>query len=290
MTSYAYDFMNIKEFHDLGIKGQGVKVAVMDSGIQKHEALTIAGGFNAFDSSIPYDADINNSHGTMVAGVVARKDGGIAPDCELYAIRIDDGESNTNNTQWAEQIAGMDWAIANDMDVVICSFSGYTESTARREAFKRAHDSGIAIFCSAGNRQSGYPLTVDRLGYPARYPFVVTSGNIEENKERYPLSCVGRNLNFSNGGVSVRTTTIDKNNEISSRYGTGLGTSYANPATAGMYVLYKQKYANESRDKLLQRMYINAENIGDSWIYGSGIPKYPTTDFRSVYIKRRVIT
>ena len=290
MTSYAYDFMEVQKFHDLGIKGAGVKVAVMDSGVQQHEAYALKGGVNAFDSSKPYDANLNNSHGTKVAGIIARKDGGIAPECDLYAIRIDDGVSNTNNTQWAEQEAGMDWAISNGIDVVVCSFSGYTDSTQRKAAFRRAYDAGIAIFCSAGNKQSGYPLTVDRLGYPAKYPFVVTTGNIDENKDRYPLSCVGKNLNFSNGGVNVRTTTIDKSNEISSSYGTGLGTSYANPATAGMYVLYKQKYPNDSREKILQRMYLNAENIGDAWEYGAGIPKYPTKTYKNIVINRRVVS
>lgn len=287
-ASYAYEFMDVRKFHEKGIKGQGIKVAVMDSGVQKHNDLTIAGGVNAYDSGMPYDKDLNNSHGTMVAGIIAMHDGGVAPECELYAIRIDDGVSTTNNTQWDEQITGMDWAIENDMDVVICSFSGYTESTARRETFKRAHDAGITIFSSAGNKQGSYPLNVDRIGYPSRYPFVITSANIDENKERYPASCVGKSLNFSNGGVSVRSTTIDKNNEISSNFGTGLGTSYANPATAGIYVLYKQMFPNDSREKLLQRMYVNSEKIGDPWEYGAGIPKYPTIDFKSIQIKGRI--
>src|SRR5699024_4687614 len=289
MTSYAYDFMDVKKFHDEGLKGQGIKVAVMDSGIQKHTDLIVKGGVNTYNNSLPYDADLNNSHGTMVAGIIGSQSMGIAPDCDLYAIRIDDGVSTVNNTQWSEQIDGMDWAISNGMDVVICSFSGYTESTQRKEAFKRAYDAGIAIFCSAGNKQSGYPLSVDRIGYPSRYPFVVTTANIDENKTRYPLSCVGSRLNFANGGVNVRTTTIDKSNAISNRFGTGLGTSYANPATAGLYVLYKQKYPNDSREKILQRMYINAENIGDSWEYGAGIPKYPNISHKNIVINRRVV-
>src|SRR5699024_6089391 len=113
MTSYAYDFMDVKKFHDEGLKGQGIKVAVMDSGIQKHTDLIIKGGVNTYNNSLPYDANLNNSHGTKVAGIIARKDGGIATECDLYAIRIDDGVSNTNNTQWSEQEVGMDWAISN---------------------------------------------------------------------------------------------------------------------------------------------------------------------------------
>lgn len=287
MTSYAYDFMDIKEFHDLGIKGQGVKVAVMDSGIQKHTDLIVKGGVNTYNKSSPYDADLNNSHGTMVAGIIGSQSMGIAPECDLYAIRIDDGVSTVNNTQWKEQIDGMDWAIANDMDVVICSFSGYTESTQRKEAFKRAHDAGIAIFCSAGNRQTGYPLSVDRIGYPSRYPFVVTTANIKSDKKRYSTSCVGTRLNFSSGGDSVMSTSIDKNNDVSNIFRSGTGTSYANPAVAGMYCLYKNKYPELDRDEIIHSMVLNAEKIGDPFLYGSGIPKYPQKKHKKIIINSR---
>src|SRR5699024_12415607 len=103
MTSYAYDFMDVKKFHDEGLKGQGIKVAVMDSGIQKHTDLIVKGGVNTYNNSLPYDADLNNSHGTMVAGIIGSQSMGIAPDCDLYAIRIDDGVSTVNNTQWRSE-------------------------------------------------------------------------------------------------------------------------------------------------------------------------------------------
>lgn len=287
MTSYAYDFMNIKEFHDLGIKGQGVKVAVMDSGIQKHEDLTIAGGINAFDSSIPYDADINNSHGTKVAGVIASSQIGIAPECELYAIRIDDGSSSVNNTRWEEQRLGIDWAINNKIDILVCSFSGYTESYDRMLSFKKAYDNGIAIFCSAGNKQTGYDTSIDRIGFPSNYPFVITTGNIRNDKSRYPSSCVGQAVNFSNGGTSINTTTTDSDNNISNKYSNGTGTSYANPATASIFALYKQMFPNRSNNYIINLMHKNAEYLGDRRHYGSGIPKFPTSEFKKITMNRR---
>lgn len=284
MTSYAYDLMEVQKFHDLGIKGAGVKVAVMDSGVQQHEAYALKGGVNAFDSSKPYDANLNNSHGTMVAGVVAKESGGIAPECDLYAIRIDDGVSTKNGPQHEAQIRGMDWAIDNNMDVVICSFSGNEETDARRRAFKRAYDAGIAIFCSAGNRQSGIDLRMSQMSYPAKYPFVTTSANIKRDKERYGSSCTGFGLSFSSGGVSIESTTLDKSNAVSRNYRLGTGTSYANPAVAGMYALYKNMYPSASRERLLWLMRINAERLGDGWLYGAGLPRFPTDLFESIII------
>src|SRR5699024_698897 len=71
---YVIDLMDVKEFHEKGYKGQGVKVAVLDTGVQKHEDLVVAGGYNAYDDSIPYDRGLVSSHGTKVAGVIATQD------------------------------------------------------------------------------------------------------------------------------------------------------------------------------------------------------------------------
>src|SRR5699024_1703738 len=62
--SYAFDLMEVQKFHDLGITGKGVKVAILDTGVQQHEDLIIKGGYNAYDSKIPYDKDLVNNHGT----------------------------------------------------------------------------------------------------------------------------------------------------------------------------------------------------------------------------------
>lgn len=289
-TSYAYDFMDVQRFHDAGFKGQGIKVAVMDSGIQQHEDLIIKGGFNAFDSSTPYDADIKNSHGTAVAGIIGMQGFqghlGIAPECDLYAVRLDDNTGSNAGNRLSEQIIAMDWAVANDMDVIVCSFSSVNDTQERRDAFKRASDAGIAIFCSANNRQGSNPITVDTMRYPARYPFVITVTNVDNGKTRYSSSSVGPQINFSSGGVNVTTTTSDGAVSVSNKYRTGTGTSYANPAVAGMYALYKQKYPNDPKMKLLQRMYVSAENLGDSWEYGAGIPKYPK-EYENIIIEGR---
>lgn len=287
-TSYAFDLMNIKEFHKKGITGKGFKVGVLDTGVQKHENLNIAGGVNAYDSSKPYDEDLVSSHGTRVAGIISSQGKnneilGIAPDAELYAIRIDDGKGGINRTIWSSQIKGMNWAIENGMDAVNCSFSSTSESQSRREAFEAAHNAGIAIFCSAGNTQPSGDEKSYNVVFPSKYPFVNTCANITDKKERYYSSSIGRNINFANGGTLIPSTTIDKNNKISKNYNKGTGTSYASPATLGIYILYKQMY-QESREKTLQRMSVNAEYLGDSKEYGVGLPKYPVNNYENVEI------
>lgn len=281
--SYAFNLTGVETFHNEGITGKGVRVAILDTGIQKHEDLNLLGGYNAYDSTKPYDKDLAINHGTKVAGAVAMQNNdkgmiGIAPGVELYAVRIDDGNGAINRTIWSAQIKAIDWCIENKMDAINCSFSSSTESIARREAFEKAYEAGIAIFCSAGNTQPSGDETTPTIVYPSKYPFVVTTANINADKTRYTTSSIGRGINFSNGGVSVNLTNIDNTVEISTKYQVGTGTSYASPITMGMYALYKEKYG-ESREKILQRMYVNSEKLGDTLQFGAGIPKYPTTEY-----------
>lgn len=289
--SYTIDLSEVKKFHAIGIKGKGVKVAIFDSGCQKHEDLIIKGGINAFNQSESYH-NAYNSHGTMVAGIIGMQDNdkgylGIAPDCDLYIVKLDDNAGSNNGSRWSEQIIGMNWAIENDIDVINCSFSGFQDSVARRAAFKKAYDAGIAIFCSAGNKQTGITKTIDTIGYPSRYPFVITSANVNSDKTHRPSSCVGSRINFASGGVDIPSTTTDSSKEVSDKYRTGTGTSYSSPSVAGIYALYKQMFPNDTRDKILERMYRNAEKVGNSWETGAGIPKFPNMDYKNITLKSR---
>ena len=288
--SYAFDLMEVQKFHDIGITGKGIKVAILDTGVQRHEDLIIKGGFNAYDSKIPYDKDLVNNHGTRVAGIIAMQDNdkggvGIAPGVELYAVRIDNGNGSLNRTDFTTQIKAIDWCIANKMDAINCSFSSSTDSTARKLAFKRAYDAGIAIFCSAGNYQTSGDDTSETMVYPSKYPFVITVANVTENKTRYVTSSVGKRLNFSSGGTLIYSTHTDSGKEVSANYNSGTGTSYATPAVLGMYCLYKEMY-KEDRDRTLERMYLNAERLGSLKEYGAGIPKFPTDDYENIQVWR----
>lgn len=289
-TTYAFDFMNIANFHKEGITGKGFKIAILDTGIQKHVNLKIKEGINAYDSSQPWNENLANAHGTRVAGIINaqglnKEVIGIAPDAEIYCARIDNGNGAINTTTWSSQIAGIAWAVEKGVDAINCSFSSRIDSKARKKAFKIASDKGIAIFCSAGNNQPRTDTTSNTSRYPAKYPFTIANANINPDKTRYPTSCIGQGLNFSNGGVKAySTTTNTKFIGTSDRHIVGTGTSFASPATLAIYILYKQKY-QEPKEKILQRMAINAERLGDTFWYGAGLPKYPTKEYVNVRIR-----
>ena len=117
-----------------GVQGEGVRVAVLDTGIDiDHPDLdlytddpddpTYPGGWAEFDSegdevedSYPHDTD---AHGTHVSGTVAGGDEsgthvGVAPEVDLMHGLVIPEDSGT----WSQIIAGIQWAVEENADVV----------------------------------------------------------------------------------------------------------------------------------------------------------------------------
>jgi len=103
-----------------GVDGQGIRVAVIDSGISPHAALAnkVVGNVSLITGD-PSVADVFG-HGTHVAGIIAGNasaakyvtplyNGGIAPGAQLVNVRVlgADGVGRTSDV-----IAGIEWAIA----------------------------------------------------------------------------------------------------------------------------------------------------------------------------------
>ena len=109
--------------------GAGVRVAVIDSGVDEHPDVgTVQGGV-----IVEYDADTPDGyvvrdeahgdlygHGTACAGIIRA----LAPHCEIYSVRV----LGANLTGKAGCFAqGLDWAIEHNMHVVNLSLSTTNE-------------------------------------------------------------------------------------------------------------------------------------------------------------------
>lgn len=286
--SYAIEGMGGHKFWGHGYTGAGVKVAVMDGGCQEHEDLNVSGGYNAYDPTQPYMRDYRD-HGTHVAGIIGMVDNdkgyvGLAHGCDLYIVKLDNNEGG-GLTRTA-QIEGINWCIENDIDIVNCSFSSMTDDSARREAFRvAAEDHGIIIVCSAGNRQEGLDPSINTIGFPSSYDFVVTVANLDENKKRFHQSSCGQELDFSAYGTNIMSTVVDTDNEISTNYGYKTGTSMAAPYISSMFALYKEMYPDLNREELIKKMVDNTEPLGSHQEYGYGLAQFPDVNNLTVGMK-----
>jgi subtilisin len=119
-----------------GSTGAGVKVAIVDSGIESGHA-GIGGdvqGYVAIDedgSDLRYHVEPHEDvfgHGTACAGIIR----GIAPECELYSVRVLGPRLTGRGPVFA---AGLRWSIENGMD--ICNLS---LGTTKRDFYSTFHE------------------------------------------------------------------------------------------------------------------------------------------------------
>ncbi len=234
--------------HGGGNKGTGVKVALLDTGIDyNHPDLddNYRGGKDFVnDDNNPMD-DSSNSHGTHVAGTIAAEDNGIgvvgvAPEVELYALKVMD---ENGSGYFSDIIAALDWIVdynnfnpGNPIRVTNNSYGSTSDpGSAVRQAFDRAAAAGVLHVASAGNGGSGgsrrWWRPSSTVGYPARYNSVMAIAATDQNDNRASWSSTGSQLELSGPGVSVNST------KRNGGYGTLSGTSMASPHVAGTAAL-----------------------------------------------------
>jgi Subtilisin-like serine proteases len=140
------------KLRDAGYTGKGVKVAVIDSGVDKDHP-----GFNGkvvkqewYRSGTPLSRDY---HGTHVAGTVHL----MAPDAEIYDYRVFGSRGDYSIDQAI--VLAIDQARLDGCNVINMSLGGPLPFPPIRAAIKRAYDAGMIIVCAAGNEGDNNPLT-----------------------------------------------------------------------------------------------------------------------------------
>jgi subtilisin len=207
-------------------RGQGVKVAVIDTGIDyNHPDLkaNIAGGWNAINKEKPNEFLDDNGHGSHVAGTIAAIDDdkgvvGIAPKVSLYGVKVLDADGSGT---FDEVIAGMQWAVDNKMQVANMSLGAYVGNESLKAAVQAMANNGVVLVASAGN--SGRSV-----GYPAAYPGALAIAASNSGDKVASFSSRGPEVAFIAPGVSVKSTYMGGG------YDSFSGTSMAAPHVAGL--------------------------------------------------------
>lgn len=241
---------------------KSVRVAVIDTGIDiSHEDLYVAGGVNFVSSAKSYDDD--NGHGTHVAGTIAAVDNelgliGAAHGVKLYAVKALD---RRGSGYFSDIIRGIDWSVANEMDVINMSLGSNSNSPSMYQALEVARLNGIIAVAAAGNDASD-------IDYPAAYINTIAVGAVDSNLEIAYFSSHGSQLDVVAPGVEINSTY--KNNG----YRVLNGTSMASPHVAAVAALFKQKYPEATVTDFrfaIQEKSIDLGNNGYDEYYGNGL-------------------
>ena len=262
----------------LGLTGKGVKIALIDTGVnEKHPDLNIAGGVSFVEYTKSYEDD--NGHGTHVAGIIGALDNdigtvGVAPDAELYAIKALDAAGNGRQ---ADMIAGIEWAINHQVDIINISITSKEGSTALKQELEKAYSKGILIVAAAGNTLKPLPLGTDIL-YPARYPSVIGVGSIDQNGQHSSFSYTGDSLEVVAPGNKIYSTYYNPLTDTEDDYAYDTGTSMATPFVTGTLALYKQQFPTLQSSRIRSLLQTNAIDLGAPGkdpVYGYGLVQAP---------------
>ncbi|MEO9967983.1 MAG: S8 family peptidase [Reichenbachiella sp.] len=212
-------------------KGEGIKVAVLDTGVAPHEDL----GNDIVQKDFTGEEGIKDGHGTLVAGIIGARDNeigivGVAPKCELYSAKV---LKNNGDDKVEPIIKGLKWAI-DEVGVDIISMSlhiaGYSQEM--HDLIKRANDEGKFVICAAGNKGSA----LNALNYPAKYDETIAVGSIANNFQMAYSSSEGVELDVVAPGIDICSTDLDQN------YSLVQGTSFATPFVSGVVALMLAKH------------------------------------------------
>lgn len=237
-------------------QGEGVKVAVFDSGIQlDHPDLCD----NIF--SLSYDADAGSSpstvpetdyHGTHCAGIIGaiRNNGiqvaGIAPQCTLIPISYVFRQMTPEED--AKVANAINWAWMNGADVINNSWgrSAGARSDLIDEAIRNALTHGrngkgtVVVFASGNEGRS-------RVSYPANsHPDILVVGAINKDGSRWVDSNTGDSLDLVAPGGDIFSTMLYSSPTYRS------GTSMAAPYVSGVAALV-----------LSRNPYLSGKEVGD---------------------------
>ncbi len=232
-----------------GATGAGVRVCVVDSGIERDHPLVgpVAGAFTvAIDDAaepriVPDEEGDTCGHGTACASVVRS----IAPECEITSMRVLGGYFGGGDAL----VAGLRWAVANDFDIINLSLSTTKRrfAEALRELVDDAYFGRTVVVASAHN------LTVE--SFPWRFASVISIGSHAEPDPWRFYYNPRPPVEFYAGGVNVPVAWLGGGTSSCS------GNSFATPRIAGICALIRSKHPELTPFQIKTVLHLTAANV-----------------------------
>jgi hypothetical protein len=283
--------MRVPDAHANGVRGAGVRVAVVDSGLDPGAGVTPSDFYDVENAAnlhpVPVSPLDNDGHGTAMAALIHD----VAPDAEIWVVRVlDSGGLNLWNL-----LAGVGVAIADcEADVINLSVGFSTVLTcgvcgAAVTVRSLAFDSLASTATPLGGKMpvhvaaAGNSSSTARFDFPATSPRCVTAGAVDSARQRSLFSSYGtkhkRYLMAPGGQESAGTFTehVGLGNGVTPCAGSSVAAAYV----SGMLALFRSdaRYASLGRDAFLDAVFsghcvLPSHAAARPLEYGAGVIEY----------------
>jgi subtilisin len=235
-----------------GTAGKGVRVCVLDSGIEHGHPLvgrvdrSVAivredGGIVVREDDAEGDLC---GHGTACAGIIRM----LAPECELVSVRVL-GAGYTGSAK--VMLRGLEWAIEQGFDVVNMSLS-----TTKRDYVDRLHElADTAYFKRTMLVASAHNMPVE--SFPWRFASVISVGSHEESDPFTFYSNPAPPVEFFARGLEIDVAWLGGGTLRST------GNSFATPHISGICALILGKHPELTPYQLKSVLHLTASNVRD---------------------------
>lgn len=261
---WAQKWLNLEQAWPLAAEGAGVRVAVLDTGVDRRHPQLAAALLPGRDFVDGGDGRVDcTGHGTGVAGLIAaRRDAavgfaGVAPQAQILPVRVMERIEDDVNPSTVG--AGVDWAVANGARVVVMAFTLAFDSPALRAAVARAIARDVVVVAAAGEGDDGT--------FPAAYEGVIGVNAIDATGVTGTQARSGALVDLAAPGEKMTTTTPARGHTVY----TG-GSDLAAAVVAGAAVLVRAQRPDLSGAQAAARLAATADPaMGRGSAYGEGI-------------------
>ena len=302
------EMLNGHRLHNIGHRGRGITIAVLDGGFQNCDQIPAIQRANILgtkdfvcpeepeksgrsgDSGKPNRIFLETDHGTKVLSAMAADEPqilvGTAPEARYWLLRCEDQQTEqpVEEDYWT---MAAEFADSAGVDIISSSL-GYNEYdghigdyrlrdlNGKSALFSRTASllvrKGIILINSAGNLGMG---PWKKITFPADAEDILTVGAVNHDKKNAPFCGVGPT---QDGRVKPDVMALGSPASLISGRGTvirDMGTSFSTPIVAGLVACLWQALPNKTAIEIINLVRQTSSQYQDpDNIYGYGIPNF----------------